>query len=140
MIYKTKKTPDPLSKAYVREAEVVVMPVSKGVIPAVGDEELAASELKDYEVDPHSKPSVEEKMERGVRLRLFFPDTGTVADRFLDEGWIRSYLEHRFGGKCPPLKKTDLEVFAKQLSSRKDPINVAIFDSAVNLEGVRVGA
>lgn len=140
MIHKsTKKGPDPVKQAFVREAEVVVMPVSKGGLPAVGDEEVAAAELKDYEVDQH-RSKVDEKMERGVRLRLFFPDTGTVADRFLDENWIRSYLENRYGGKCPPLKRSDLEAFAKALASRKDPINVAIFDAAVDLEGVRVNA
>jgi hypothetical protein len=138
MIYKSRRQPDPVRSAFIREAEVAVMPVSKGGLPAVGDEEVAAAELKEYDVENREKPVVEERMERGVRLRLFFPDTGTLADRFLDESWIRSYLENRFGGTCPPLKKTDLEVFAKQLSMRKDPINVAIFDAAVDLEGVRV--
>lgn len=138
MIYKTRRQPDPVQMAFIREAEVVVMPVSKGGLPAVGDEEVAAAELKEYDVENREKPVVEEKMERGVRLRLFFPDTGTLADRFLDENWIRSYLENRYGGKCPPLKKTDLEVFARQLSMRKDPVNLAIFDSSVDLEGVRV--
>lgn len=137
MIHKSKGGQSPVKQAFVREAEAVVMPVSKGGIPAIGDEEIAAAGLKDYEVDQHS-PQVEEKMERGVRVRLFFPDTGTIADRFLDEDWIRSYLENRFGGKCPPLKKSDLEVFAKNLAVRKDPVNVAIFDAAVDLEEVRV--